>query len=389
MLNAGKYIDTFSKELTEHVIPFWEHHSPDREYGGYFTCLLREGKVYDTDKFIWLQARQVWTFAMLYHKMEKRPEWLNLAQLGADFLERHGRDAAGNWYFSLRQDGQPLVQAYNIFSDCFAAMAFGQLYQATGIARYAEIARTTFERILARQDNPKGVYNKLVHGTRPLKSFSLPMILCNLCLELEPLLDQHLVETTIDHCIDTVMNTFYDEDSGLVLENVQPDGQLSDTFEGRLLDPGHALEAMWFVMDLGERRSDSALIQQAMERALFMLEYGWDKEAGGLFYFMDRKGAPPQQLEWDQKLWWVHLEAMEACLKGYLHTRDQRCADWFERLYEYTWPRFSDPEYGEWFGYLKRDGTPLHTAKGGKWKGCFHVPRALWGCREVLLTLDK
>lgn len=388
MINVEKYASTFSTELLERVIPFWEQYSPDQEHGGYFTCLQRDGQVYDTDKFIWLQARQVWTFSMLYNKLEQREAWLNMALLGADFLEKYGRDAGGSWYFSLRRDGQPLVQPYNIFSDCFAAMAFGQLYQATGNDRYATIARDTFKSILGRQQNPKGHYNKLVAGTRPLKSFALPMILCNLCLELEPLLDKVLVETTIDECIHTVMDTFYDPSTGLVLENVQPDGQLSDTFEGRLLNPGHALEAMWFIMDLGERRGDKQLIDQATERALFMLDYGWDKEEGGLFYFMDRKGYPPQQLEWDQKLWWVHLEAMEAAIKGYYHTQNPKCAEWFEQLYNYAWPRFSDPDHGEWFGYLKRNGTPLHTGKGGKWKGCFHVPRALWGCWKVLSSIQ-
>lgn len=387
MLNARLYLSSFSKELKERIIPFWERFSPDHEYGGYFTCLLRDGQVYDTDKFVWLQAREVWTFSKFYNNLEQRQEWLDLALLGADFLEKHGRDKAGNWYFSLRRDGKPLVQAYNIFSDCFTAMAFGQLFQATGTERYADLARSTFKRILDRQDNPKGIYNKQVPGTRPLKSFSLPMILCNLCLELEALLDPALVESTIDACIYTVMETFYDADSGLVLENVQPDGQLSDTFDGRLLNPGHALEAMWFIMDLGERRADKPLIQKATDRALFMLNYGWDRKEGGLFYFMDRKGFPPQQLEWDQKLWWVHLEAMEAALKGFQHTGNSSCADWFEKLYNYAWPRFSDPEHGEWYGYLKRDGSPLHTAKGGKWKGFFHVPRALFGCLEVLKKL--
>lgn len=384
MQSITTYRAQFEEELLQRVVPFWERHSPDLEQGGYFTCLLRDGQVYDTDKFVWLQARQVWTFSMLYNRLGQEQRWLDLALHGAHFLERNGRNEQGQWYFALQRDGQPLVQPYNIFSDCFAAMAFGQLYLATSVDRYADIARAAFEGILARQANPKGIYNKRVPGTRPLKGFSLPMILCNLCLELEPLLDQALVERTIDECIRTVMEDFYSPESGLVLENITPDGQLSDTFEGRLLNPGHALEAMWFVMDLGQRRGDAALIRTATDRALFMLDYGWDQEQGGLFYFMDRLGHPPQQLEWDQKLWWVHLEAMEACLKGYLHTGDERCADWFERLHEYAWPRFSDPRYGEWFGYLKRDGSPLHTAKGGKWKGCFHVPRALFHCWEAM-----
>jgi N-acylglucosamine 2-epimerase len=380
------YRDHFAQALQTEIIPFWETHSPDPEYGGFFTCLLRDGQVYDTDKFVWLQARQVWTFSMLYNQWEARSEWLELAKLGADFLLKHGRDERGYWYFALARDGQPLVQAYNIFSDCFAAMAFGQLYLATGTPQYAEIARTTFLNILKRQENPKGIYNKLVPDSRPLKSFALPMILCNLCLELEHLLDKPLVETTIDQCIHTVMEQFYDPASGLMLENIQADGKLSNSFAGRLLNPGHALEAMWFIMDLGERRQDAALIQQANERALFMLDYGWDQKQDGIFYFMDRLGYPPEQLEWDQKLWWVHLEAMEACLKGYLHTKNEANWQWFERLFDYSWPRFRDEKHGEWYGYLKRDGSPLHTAKGGKWKGCFHVPRAIWHNWQ---TLDK
>jgi len=386
MKHFSDYRDHFAQALRQEVIPFWEKHSPDSEYGGYFTCLLRDGTVYDTDKFVWLQARQIWTFASLYNQLEARQEWLDLALSGADFLQQYGKDQEGRWYFALAQDGRPLVQAYNIFSDCFAAMAFGQLFLATNKEEYAEIARNTFHKILQRQDNPKGSYNKLVPGSRPLQGFALPMILCNLCLELEPLLEKEQVEQTIDQCIHTVMDRFYDSESGLVLENVQADGQVSDTFAGRLLNPGHALEAMWFIMDLGARRQDQALIEKANERALFMLDYGWDQQEQGIFYFLDRLGYPPEQLEWDQKLWWVHLEAMEACLKGYLHTRNNQNWQWFERLFAYTWPRFRDEQHGEWFGYLKRNGGPLHTAKGGKWKGCFHVPRALWHNWQ---TLDK
>ncbi|MDD2245247.1 MAG: AGE family epimerase/isomerase, partial [Dysgonamonadaceae bacterium] len=47
----------YKSELLEKVLPFWLHKSQDKEFGGYFTCLDREGKVYDTDKFMWLQGR--------------------------------------------------------------------------------------------------------------------------------------------------------------------------------------------------------------------------------------------------------------------------------------------------------------------------------------------
>jgi N-acylglucosamine 2-epimerase len=382
--DVDAYAKLYREELLERVVPFWMRHSRDEEQGGYFTCLERDGEVFDTDKFIWLQARQIWTFSMLYNRLEKRQEWLDMALHGARFLLQHGQDEAGSWYFSLNRQGRPLVQAYNIFSDCFATMAFGQLAIATGKAEYAELAQRTFHHILERQSNPKGLYNKAYPGTRPLKNFALPMILCNLSLEIEHLLPPELVERTIQDCIREVMEVFYDEASGLTLENVTPEGQLSDSFEGRLLNPGHAIEAMWFIMDLGERRGDQALIATAKDRMLKMLEYGWDAEHGGIFYFLDREGRPPQQLEWDQKLWWVHLETLVALLKGWRHTGDERCWRWFERVHHYAWPRFSDPAYGEWFGYLNRQGEVLLPLKGGKWKGCFHVPRGLFQCWQAL-----
>lgn len=388
-LDINQYAALYRDELLNNVLPFWLTHSLDREHGGYFTCLLRDGQVFDTDKFIWLQARQVWTFSMLYNRLEKRQEWLDAALHGARFLEKHGQDPSGAWYFSLRQDGQPLVQAYNIFSDCFATMAFGQLYQATGNDAYGALAKDTFMQILRRSENPKGSYNKQVPHTRPLKNFALPMILCNLALEIEHLLDPALVEETIQRCVHEVMEVFYHPELDIVLENVAPDGSFSDSFEGRLLNPGHAIEAMWFLMDIGARRGDTALIEKANRLVLRTLEYGWDPEHQGILYFMDVKGYPTQQLEWDQKLWWVHLETLVALLKGYQHTRNTENLEWFQRVHQYSWDHFRDPEFGEWYGYLNRRGEVLLPLKGGKWKGCFHVPRGLFQCWQTLNAIHE
>jgi len=391
-MNIGQIdqlIDQYSDELFQKVIPFWMKYSKDKEFGGYFTCLSRNGQVYDTDKFIWLQAREVWQFAKLYNTVEPKQEWLDMALHGAKFLHKHGMDDDGNWYFSLNQKGQPLVQPYNIFSDCFATMAFGQLYKATGLESYAILAKDTFYSIIERQNNPKGSYNKIVPGTRELKNFALPMILSNLALEIESLLPETFIKETLDKVIHEVMHVFYFEDQGLILENVGPEGQFVDCFEGRLLNPGHAIESMWFMMDLGEKLKRPDLIDKAVKITLDTLDIGWDKKFGGIFYFMDLKGHPVQQLEWDQKLWWVHLETLVALLKGYYHTGDTACWEWFEKVHDYAFKHFSDPEHGEWFGYLNREGNILLPLKGGKWKGCFHVPRGLMIALETLQKIKN
>ncbi len=386
MYPIHKHAQQYKNELLNNILPFWLENSKDEINGGYFTCLDRKGKVFDTDKFMWLQGREVWCFSYMYHHVEQKQAWLEMAKHGADFMQKFGRDENGNWYFSLTAEGKPLVQPYNIFSDCFATMAFAALDKVSPNETYKNIALETFENIIKRQNNWKGIYSKAVPGTRPLKNFSLPMILCNLSLELEHIIGKERVDSFIPKVIDEVMNVFYHKPSGLILENVYEDGSFCDSFEGRILNPGHAIEAMWFIMDLAKRNNDETLIQKACEIMLHTLEYAWDKEYGGIFYFLDIKGNPPQQLEWDQKLWWVHVETLVALAKGYQLTGNEKCAEWFEKVHAYTWKHFRDNEFGEWFGYLNRRGEVLLDLKGGKWKGCFHIPRSLY---QVWKTLEN
>ena len=383
------YADTYRQELTENILPFWLNHSMDKKFGGFFTCLDQKGNVYDTDKFIWLQARQVWCFSYMYKNISPNSEWLKMALHGADFLQKFGRDINGNWYFSLTREGRPIIQPYNIFSDCFASMAFAALYKINPLPEWKKIAIDTFENIIDRKNNPKGIYNKYYPGTRDLKNFSLPMILCNLSLELESLLGKDRVDRFIPEIIHEVMNVFYQPHFGLILENINKDGTFSDCFEGRLVNPGHSIEAMWFIMDLGKRLNDEVLIQKALDITFKSLDFGWDFDNGGIFYYKDIKGSPPQQLEWDQKLWWVHVEALVALAKGYVLTKDIRCVEWFQRIHNYTWSKFKDPNYYEWYGYLNREGKVLLSLKGGKWKGCFHIPRALYLISEELSSLHS
>ena len=389
----------YKSELLDRVVPFWLNKSQDTEFGGYFTCLDRDGSVYDTDKFIWLQGREVWMFSKLYNTVEPRQEWLDAALQGAEFLKKYGHDGNLNWYFALDREGHPLVEPYNIFSYTFAVIAFGQLSIALASAgqqerseEYASIAKRTFDIVLSKTDNPKGKWSKASPGARAMKTFDLPMILCNVALEIESLLEPAFLQKAIDDCLHEVMDVFYRPELGLIVEALGKDGNLVDSFDGRKLNPGHAIEAMWFVMDLGKRLNRPELIQKAVDICLSEVEYGWDKEFDGIFYFMDRLGKPRHELEFDQKLWWVHLETLISLIKGYQLTGDQRCLDWFQRVHDYTWSHFRDAEYPEWYGYLNRQGEVLLPLKGGKWKGCFHVPRGLlnvWKILEDLATRQK
>ena len=215
------------------------------------------------------------------------------------------------------------------------------------------------------------------------------MTLANISLEMDWLLQSDRLEAILEPTITEIMQDFLLSSQGLLLENVALDGSMVDCFEGRLVNPGHSTEAMWFVMDVAQRLEKPELLEQAIAIVLQTLDFGWDQEYGGIYYFLDIQGHPPQQLEWDRKLWWVHLETLVALSKGYALTGNQQCWEWYQKVHDYTWNKFSDPSFGEWFGYLNRQGEAFLNLKGGKWKGCFHVPRALYLCGQNFASLAK
>ena len=381
---AKLYRDT----LLNDVIPFWEKHSIDWEVGGYFSCMDRAGNVFDTDKFMWMQCRQVWTFSKLYNEIEKKEQWLRIAKNGADFLASHGMDKEGNWYFSLDRYGNPLVQPYNIYSDCDACIGFSQYAKATGDEKARQIALNTFRNIIRRKDDPKGKWSKACPGSRDLRELGPAVTLIITTLDLQWLLGEKEFNDTLDMCIKEVFEAKHPQ-RNLLYEWTPRKGDRPDCFDGRLILPGHAIEGMWYVMEAARLRQDKAMIEKAVDIILEEIEFGWDKEYGGIYYFMDIKGHPPLQLEWDRKLWWVHLETLVAFALGYALTGRDEVWKWFEKIHEYTWSKFPDPQYGEWWGYLDRQGKPFLELKGGKFKCCFHLPRALYMCQKIFSEMSE
>eukprot|EP01113_Clastostelium_recurvatum_P009285 TRINITY_DN14458_c0_g1_i1.p1 TRINITY_DN14458_c0_g1~~TRINITY_DN14458_c0_g1_i1.p1 ORF type:complete len:407 (+),score=114.15 TRINITY_DN14458_c0_g1_i1:29-1249(+) len=385
----------YKNTLLNDIIPFWSKNSPDREHGGYFTCLDTQGKVFDTDKFVWLQAREVWMYSKLYNSSlaaevskEEKDSWLDLATLGAHFLRDYAHDEEGNYYFSVTREGKPIIHPYNIFSDCFACMAFAQYAKASGKEWALDAAKKAFENVERRKDNPKGHWSKAYPGTRPYGSLAVPMIDINLCSEMKEVFPGMDVDTRIDDNLKLILDKFMDRERGFFRENVAMSDDVStDTFEARLVNPGHTIECAWFIMDVAAKRKDKALIDTMASVLLKTLEFGWDNKHEGIFYFMDMRGKPPQQLEWDQKLWWVHLETLVALSLAYRETGRQEFAAWYMKVHAYAWSHFSDPANGEWFGYLNRAGDVLLELKGGKWKGFFHVPRAMFLCADIFASI--
>lgn len=376
--NRQRYRDRFEHELFERVLPFWENHSPDTVHGGYFNNLDRDGSVYDSTKHIWLLARQVWMFSKLYVHVRQNDAWLALAADGMKFLRKHAVHSGGKVYFALAADGSPIYQQRKIFTECFYALALAEFGRASDQRHLVREAHSMVELIWSWAYDWSKVGRPALPGSPPMQMLAVPMMLLNLIDEVMPEQD---CRADITDCYRRIKLHVHGDK---VYEHVAADGSLLQGPGGRLLNPGHAIEAGWFLQHLGLRLSDGGMQSLARRMVRSSHALGWDSAHGGLYYFLDAEGFSPVQLEWSMKLWWPHCEALYAHLLNYALTGDKQDLADFESVYRYTWDHFVDKEYSEWYGYLDREGRVTHRFKGGPYKGCFHVPRALWLCWRLL-----
>lgn len=382
-----RFKNRIEAELFDSVLPFWENHSPDAKNGGYYNCLDRDGSVYDTRKHIWLQGRQAWMFSTLYRNVEQSAGWLELAESGVKFLQQFAVKENGRVYFEMTDDGKPIYLQRKIFSECFYIMALAGYGHASGQSSYLKEAEEQLERVWKWSRDLSQVGRPSFEGEVPAQSLAIPMILLNLIEEVT-LGETDRFSREINECIERILLHVH-TDRKLVFETVTPDGEFINSIDGRLLNPGHAIEAGWFLQRWAQRLEDPELAKIAAQMVRWSFETGWDKQHGGLYYFLDSEGYSPTQLEWDMKLWWPHCEAMIGHLMNASIFENEKDWQLFEETAEYTFNHFPDEKHGEWFGYLNRSGEVTHRFKGGPYKGCFHVPRALYICWELLNNMEN
>ena len=365
---------------------FWLKNGMDHEHGGVYTCLDRQGKVFSTDKSVWMQGRCGWIFAWLCHLYGKRPEWMEASKSCLDFMEKYciNREAGDRMYFTVTEDGQPLRQRRYYFSEAFYAIANAEYYGLTGEQEYLDRALKAYNiywDLWHGAPDPTGMGAKTIPETRTGRAFGLPMIYLNVTsvfLRVDPS-HKDLYEQRANACVEDIFKYHVRPELKCVLENVGPNGEARLNYtEGRFVNPGHDIEGVWFLLEHAKRTGDTELVAKAEEIFNWAITAGWDNEYGGLLYFVDALGMPPESYEHDMKLWWPHNEILIASMMLYRDTGKEEYLDWFYKTLDYCKTYLADEEYGEWYGYLRRDGKPtMPPCKGSTFKGPFHLPRML------------
>ena len=386
--NCRRLAAFYKNTLLGNVIPFWLKHGLDPVHGGIFTGLNADGSLIDTDKSVWFQGRAGWMFATLYNSVEKRPEWLDAAGSCVTFLRNHCYAPDGKLYFTVTQEGYPLRMRRYVYSESFAAIAYAAYAKATGEAQAAADAVKAFATYLHHSFTP-GVMPPKFESIRPSKGICPLMIGIAVAQELQANLGN--VEVSGKSCSDwisrfirEIQDDFIKPEFKALMETVAPDGRIINHYDGRLLNPGHAIECAWFLMHEGKLRNDPKLIESGRIILDWMWERGWDREYGGLLYFTDIAGLPVHEYWHNMKFWWPHNEAIIATLLAWKLTGKSFYAEMHRMVHNWSFAHFPDDQHGEWFGYLLRDGSVSSKAKGTLWKGPFHLPRMLWYCWKLL-----
>ncbi|MDX2246770.1 MAG: AGE family epimerase/isomerase [Bacteroidia bacterium] len=379
------YLPVYRDGLLEDVLPFWVKNAPDMQAGGFIFNLDREGKVISTDKSVWIHGRFVWLLSTLYTAVEPREEWLSLARHGLDFLEKHAFDTDGRMFFSLTKEGNPLRKRRYVFSEFFAIAAYAAYGKAAGDAVAVQKAVDLFHFTLHQLETPGLLPPKVFPETRNTKGLSIPMITLVTAQILREVCKEPWLEARISQVIAELEKDFLNEEFQAVMEVVGPNGEFLDNLDGRLLNPGHAIEASWFVLHEAKYKgNDPRLLTLGLKMLDWSWKWGWDEEYGGIIYFRDCKNLPPTEYWHDMKFWWPQCEAIIANLLAWQLTGEEKYARQHRMIHDWTYGRFPDPEYGEWLGYLHRDGRVSTTVKGNMWKGPFHIPRMLLYCWKLL-----
>ena len=378
----------YKSDLTENIMPFWLKNGLDRQNGGVYTCLNRDGSLMDTTKSVWFQGRFAFTCAYAYNNVEKRPEWLDAAKKTLDFIEKYCFDDDGHMYFSVTADGRPLRKRRYVFSETFAAIAMSEYALATGDKIYAEKAMHVFNDIQRFLSTPGYLTPKFEAGVE-LQGHSIIMILINVASRLRTVCDDPKLTAQIDDSIEKLRKYFIHPEFKCLLETVGPNGEFIDTNLTRTINPGHCIETAWFIMEEAAHRGwDEDLKQLSLQIFDWSWDWGWDEEFGGIINFRDCRNLPPQDYSQDMKFWWPQCETIIMTLYAYLATGAEKYLEMHKTISDWTYKHFPDAEFPEWYGYLHRDGTVAQPAKGNLYKGPFHIPRMMVKsyvlCNEIL-----
>lgn len=393
-------LHTFLKEeLLGDIIPFWESRILDPESPGYLIGYDSCGNLTDTRKHGWFVGRTMYQFSALYNEVEQREAWFEIARAGRLFMD--GSFYAGNGRFqkTVSREGEVLEGTTSIFTDHFLVKGLYQYILALKNRQEAyeedlQLAKFLTEKLFRHSRDPMILKSEGIPGGFQKHAVNF----MNLIVALEA---RKVFGSAYDTLLDTwVRKSLYEFANDQYLkafEYIGPDGKPILTGPGRLMDPGHTMESLWFSMEAGRQLNRPDYIRRAGDVVDWVIESCFNETYGGFYQHADVLSGTPEAeyrstmygdipVSWDDKIWWVQAECLTALAYSALYNENETHMTYFKKQLDYAETYFHDKAHGEWYSILHRDGSMAYGAKGFELKGPYHVPRCLMQLMTIIET---
>ncbi len=388
-----------SRMLQDKVLKFWIDHAVDHEFGGVLGRLNRQGEpIPPGNKSLVLISRTLWSFAEAYRRYPD-PRYKDIAMSCHRFLLDHFCDKErGGYYFMVSREGKPtdttklvnpmsytmegLAEAALAFHDKSLAEEALELFRV--IDKYAHDSTYGGYRMVFTADwkyiedykpGPNGPPPTFT-GIYERKSFDWHLGALEAFATLYDVTGDPVVRTRLEELLDIFNDKIVDVDQGYGRlfftrdwKQYFPDGTAHDSAYG--LD----CEASWLIMESAKlvgRVNDPKTRQVVLALADHALRVGFDAERGGL-YNSGSVGGPVTN---KTKSWWQQCEALVAFLNAFQMTGDAKYWNAFDKQAQFVEGKFLDHEYGEWYTSIMGNGE-IQSEKVGPWKAPYHITRAL------------
>ncbi len=389
--------------LKSSLVDFYLPTAVDKDNGGYFES-LRDGKLAPTgEKFLVLQARQLWFFSTLAREGIEKDAARNAAKAGFDFLERRMRDPRnGGYYAKVTDAGQPTDKRKHVYLNAFALYGLAAYHRAANEPKALEAAKDLF-RVLEDKahDRRNGGYcefftddwqpisdpkeNSYV-GAPGTKTYNTHLHVLEALTELYRVWPDSLVKERLNELLVINTSTVRHPDFASNIDGWKPEWRLIEAASNLKASYGHDVECSWLALDAARALGQSPAMHRSWAESLcgYSMKYGYDRQHGGFFY----TGPLGKPAEDTKKEWWVQAEALVAMLEMYRLTGRVEYYAAFSQTLDFV-EKHQVAKDGGWWATRAADGSARGNQRSSQWQGAYHNGRSMLNCAKLLEELAE
>ncbi len=380
------------KILRTSLIDFYLPACVDEKNGGYLES-LRDGKFAPTgEKFLTLQARQLWFFSTLAIEGFEKEKALAAAKAGYDFVQRTMLDRENGGYFSkVTDEGAPRDTRKHAYLNAFALYGLVAYHRASGDAGALQAAKNLFG-ILEQcaHDRQHGGYIEFFYqdwrpvtdlkepgyvGASGHKTYNTHLHLLEAFAELYRVWPDAGVGKRLQELITINTSTVR---TPIVESNVDAfhrDWRVVNEPRNLRASFGHDVECAWLTLDAVRTLGTPPGLFRSWAEALCQssIQHGFDRQHGG-FFSSGPLGKPADDKE---KIWWVQSEAVVSMLDMFRLTGDPVYYDLFARTLDFV-EKHQVAQEGSWWASRAADGSATRNpTRTSPWQAGYHAGRSM------------